>query len=293
MTEDTKKEPSPQTTIAQKILNLKVLTIISICSAQFGLGFQKGMLEKMGLGNISGNYSVQELLYSSIYGAAYILELASKVISNWKALFGDFWVFSIVAFIGSLIVFLIVCFKDPVKQFASNKGPGITNFFKNEKLLAIYLFFGAQIAYLFSKLVVFWLLMTLITVSILPFILGHKIGQYHVSEAINQPPCGKLTEEMLDKQDHVRECTHFSHKGNLLRGKIFLEKENAVIFQTNNAFLSLGKTGDRCIFSSYQESEEVNESIEEQIKDTGKSREELVGEYGYTDSQLSDFCKTD
>ena len=63
----------------------KISAVAAFVSTIIGVAFQKGMLEKMGFGNMSGNYQIEEIISSAIHVYLMIGNSITEL-STWKML---------------------------------------------------------------------------------------------------------------------------------------------------------------------------------------------------------------
>ena len=67
----------------------KISAVAAFVSTIIGVAFQKGMLEKMGFGNMSGNYQIEEIISSAIHVYLMIGNSITEL-STWKMLLTNF-----------------------------------------------------------------------------------------------------------------------------------------------------------------------------------------------------------
>lgn len=227
----------------------KISAIAAFVSTIIGVAFQKGMLEGMGFGNLSGNYQIEEIISSAI--RVYLM-IANSVteLSSWKMLLSNIYI---------LVLFIVM---GPILWFAHNKAGQIENFrssaknYAGKKLRSI----GAsgRSTTIISTLVgmVMWgatglfkfVIIFAFAVAFLPIYMSYSFGQKFINGMISNEPCAQMKKETLNA-DIVRQCAHLTIKGHEVTGRLILERPDAFIFQTNGAFIFISKSGDHCLYS--------------------------------------------
>lgn len=239
------------------VANVYIKTLIGVLmffvgGGSFGVFVQKGMIEAMGLGNIQGEYSVDEIVNSAALGAAHVF-VALLDIKFWEVFLKDISVPIII----SMMLFLlgvIVFWKDfSVFQFLKNHQINFDEIKYSKKLKWCAPFIMGILAFpgFFMMLVLFTLIVGLfcILVLIIP-IFGTMIGSHQISSKIDEDPCVGFEGESY-KSERVRQCTHFSINGRQITGQILLQNKTGYFMKTNNAFLYFDNKGETCIYSKY------------------------------------------
>lgn len=244
---------------------------IGLISTQFGLGLQKGMTQQMGLGNISGNYDLHELLYASIFALSYILKSLIKWAEN--AHLG-----LVIATIGVLCVVFYLS----ITKIKSSEPPEILVRYR-EKFVSAILFLYLTIIAILSKAIIVTMVLVIPATLAIPFFLGASIGAHYVKEEITDLPCVKLREVLEQNQGipkNLHQCTHTVIGGELVQGSLIMESSDAFFIQTNHAFVRLNKNGNNCVYAGY-----ISAKVVEHRINTGEPVE-------FTNNDLPSFCKS-
>lgn len=243
-------------------LSLQVIGVMTVISGLFGVGYQKGMIATMNLGNLSGSYELREVFNSAFLGYLYAYNKLN-LDAYWPVVFNllresSYWTVGICIFIGLLIPF-VYRNQSLVKNYTSK----ISIRLKSVKLGVVKSFIWSPIvvittvySLILTYLTIIFFIPIVIALLVLPTLLGYVAGEDFVEKAMEKEFCVAITEELLSK-DKLRQCTQVSIKGKTIMGDIFLENNDAYFIRRNSAFLYLTKNGNNCIYSIYADTEDA------------------------------------
>lgn len=236
-------------------LSLQIIGLMAIISGLFGVGYQKGMILTMNLGNLSGNYEIREVFNSAVLG--YLHVLSTLQIDNYwpiviKLLTDNIALLLTLITLG-LLVPLIIRHESKIKTYLSN----ITVTPKSIRAKVFKSFIWSPViivssvySVLFSFFLAIYMIPILVGFLVIPTLLGYVAGEDYVEKAMVKSFCVPITDEMLES-DKLRQCTQVSIKGKTITAKIFLETSDAYFMRRNNAFIYATKNGSNCIYSIY------------------------------------------
>lgn len=243
-------------------LSLQVIGIMTVVSGLFGVGYQKGMITTMNLGNLNGSYELREVFNSAFLGYLYSYNKLN-LDAYWPVVFNilresSYWIIGLCIFAG-LVISCVYRNQGVVKQYISKIS--ITS--KSVKVAIAKSLIWSPIAVItavYSLMLTYFTIIFLIPIAIallvLPTLLGYVAGEDFVEKAMEKEFCVEITEKLLRK-DKLRQCTQVSIKGKTIMGDIFLENKDAYFIRRNSAFLYLTKDGNNCIYSIYADSEDA------------------------------------
>jgi hypothetical protein len=250
----------------------------------FGLSIQKGMIESMGLGNMQGSYSVNELIGSTVFGLLYVFEKVppidwTSLIFSWDSLFSGSVAFFVLYIMGVLMFqkdhpWIKKCndflsFSKNVQSIKEDKGH------KKPIIMAFLGFF----AVILSKYVAPIIILAIVACSLLIPTLGLTIGENRIKDAKKTLPCKSLAQLKSTEPDTViRQCTNFVIKQHAFKGRIWLENDKGFFIQVNGAFLYIAKDGGYCASAKY--------GVYKNFKD----RKEKIGD-GFEKSLIDKSCQ--
>ena len=229
----------------------KISAVAAFVSTIIGVAFQKGMLEKMGFGNMSGNYQIEEIISSAIHVYLMIGNSITEL-STWKMLLTNSYI---------VMLFFVM---GPILWLAHNKH-GRVDHIRSEvnNYVAVKLNRARASGPVFTLIstltgVFVWgatglfkyVLVLLFAVALLPIYMSYAYGQKYVSGLTESRVCSSMNEDSL-KKNLVRQCTHLTIKGHEITGRLILERPDGYFFQTDSAFIFINKSGDQCLFSGY------------------------------------------
>ncbi|WP_394224583.1 hypothetical protein [Pseudoalteromonas spongiae] len=260
---------------------LKLTGFTTIVAGLFGLGYQKGMILTMNLGNLSGNYEIREIFNSAVLGylhAFSTLELEkywSTIITKISENIILLAVFIASGLLPPIINHFEITIKNCLANFTSTPKSILANAFKSfiwSPLLVVSCCYGI----IFSFFLTFYMAIIMTSVFVLPTLLGYVVGEDYVEKAMAKPFCVPITEEMLENEK-LRQCTQVSIKGKTITAKIFLETNDAYFMRRNNAFIYVTKNGGNCIYSIYANSKDAK----------------INGNFEFVDEEIKNFCEKD
>ena len=179
----------------------KVIGLIAVVSSIFGVSYQKGMIIKMQLGNLSGNYDVREVINSAIFGYLEFFDKASKIqiidfmSTNW----------------GVSIAFLIIGFFVP---FLYKRRHNLDELRESIKLRVRDIIDRIAGSYIWSPLagaaiglvanlalsIISYTAFMLTGLLLLPALIGYLLGGSKVDTVMDNPPCAHITEESIEQK---------------------------------------------------------------------------------------------
>ena len=245
----------------KSILNriAKIIGLIAIISGIFGVSYQKGMIVKMQLGNLNGNYDVREIINSAIFGYLELFDKVSKI--HVFDLMSANWGISIVFLLIGLFVPFLYSKRHNLDGYRESTKQRVRDII--DRVASSYIWsplVGAVIGF-FANLVlsVFFYSMFMLTgVLLLPALLGYLLGASKIDSVMDKPPCTFVTDETLEKK-FIRQCTHLKINGIIVKGDILLENSDAYFLHLNESFFYIKKDGKVCISSKFKLREEVKD----------------------------------
>ncbi|WP_375278597.1 hypothetical protein [Alteromonas australica] len=229
----------------------KISAVAAFVSTIIGVAFQKGMLEKMGFGNMSGNYQIEEIISSAIHVYLMIGNSITEL-STWKMLLTNSYI---------IMLFFVM---GPILWLAHNKH-GRVDHIRSEvnNYVSVRLKRARASGPVFTLIstltgVFVWgatglfkyVLVLLFAVALLPIYMSYAYGQKFISGLTENRVCSSMNEDSL-KKNLVRQCTHLTIKGHEIAGLLILERPDGYFFQTDSAFIFINKSGEQCLFSGY------------------------------------------
>jgi len=239
----------------------KFFALSTVITGTFGLCYQKGAIESMQLGNLSGNYTVEEIFNSALMGYVYILNNATKVkaVDIALELFAPMFT---VAFILATVLYFIYKKRCSIRTWATKAKSMTVDNAKN--MPAIIQLLATWIGALIGSIVLLvvhisgiYALLTFFAVLLLPAVFGYSIGSEKVAETMEKPPCIAIS-ETNKKSKHIRQCTHVSIGGKQLSGMLILENKSGYYMRLNEGFIYASKDGKTCIYSKDTIRKKVN-----------------------------------
>jgi hypothetical protein len=236
---------------------VKVLSVISFVSTFVGIAFQKGAIESMGFGNLSGSYQIQEVVASAIY-AYLILGNLILEISVWKILIGTIFVVLVFPFMG-VVFWVLKTYEEKIERL---KQP-IKNYFKprsdseshSMSKTAILMSFVGLIPWIGTGMVKY-VLVFFIGITLLPVYASHALGQRYIEKLSANDPCVPISAK-TKITSIVHQCTQLTIKGKKLSGRMIYERNDGYFFQVDNAYIFVQKNGDGCIYSGFLRKSEM------------------------------------
>ena len=253
------EESSVDSSKSTLTLIAKIIGIIAIISSIFGVSYQKGMIVRMQLGNLNGNYDVREVINSAIFGYLELYDKASEI--SFFYLVSANWEVS--------IAFLVIGLSIP---YLYKRRHNLDEFRENTKLRVRTIVNKVADSYIWSPLVcatigffanlaisiISYSLLILSGILLLPALIGYILGANKVDTIMDNPPCNDITNEVLEKK-YLRQCTQLKINGETITGNILLENNEAYFLHLNNSFLYLKKDGKICISSKFQLTEDIDD----------------------------------
>lgn len=250
---------------------------LTVITGTVGVCQQKGLLEKMKLGNIKGSYSVEEIFNSALNSYAYIFSNFSDSLNKFssKDIFFEsaFW-FGISALSASITLLnrrLII----KTGMRAINQCGFIFNVRKSFLIALLSILVSQLMAWLMSIITpaIISIIMTVSAILLVPAAVGYKMGYHQAEEAQKEPPCVHPHEILINgnKPDKFAQCTQIRIKGKTLQGKILLQNEDGYFMRLNHAFIFISQDRERCIYAK-----------DEEIKD--------IESFNFEKNKIDDFC---
>lgn len=260
---------------------LKLFGLMTVASALFGVGYQKGVILAMGLGNLSGNYEVREVFNSAVLG--YIHLMGKLGIENYWGGLADklnailfHSPFLIIATLFSVIL-VSMYYKsagvrvavDKVKRTSQRLAKRVWVKFS----LIVFGFVSSLTAFMVTGITLAHLMPIFVAVLLLPTLIGYMTGSDYIKQGMSGDVCSVATTETL-KEKHIRQCTQILINGNKIMGEIVLENASGYYIHRNRSFVYVAKDGKSCLYSIFEKS------------DIAKSTEG----FSFKDEALSSFC---
>ena len=259
-------------------LLIQLIGIATVIAGLFGVSYQKGMILAMRLGNIEGSYELREVFNSAVLG--YLHAIKALNIDN-------FWNVAVSRLIDSpswLIVLLVMGLIPPTlnrnKEKIKHHIETSTFAFDKAALNTLKSFIWSPIAFvatglvlIFTTLGVMYSVPFLISIIILPSLLGYVTGDSYIEYAVKSDVCVSVSEEHL-KSERLHQCTQMRIKGKKIMGEIMLENDEGYVIRRNSSFLYVSKSGQRCIYSIYEE-----------VKDIEKPED-----FAFSDEEIDALC---
>ena len=277
---DTKKPIDTLTLI------IKLTAVTTIVTAVFGVGYQKGMIIQMGLGNLSGNYELREIFNSSILGYLHIFNsvvsvekgpLATGLLSLGITLVAVF------ALLGLTLTLFTEVDKEKLQKKRKKTRRMMRKRFNSisTRPLAFifYPIFGGLFGALLSiSTVVIGYMSVIASAALIMFpLLGYLTGAGKIHSEIKKPSCVTLSEESLQSSD-IAQCTQILINGKRITGEVLLENSGGYFIKRNSAFAFISKDGKRCVFRKYYTKARNNYAKVEDIN------------FKELDKELDSFC---
>ncbi|MDB2386170.1 hypothetical protein N9W21_02350 [Shewanella sp.] len=263
---------------------LKVFGLMTVASALFGVGYQKGVILAMGLGNLSGNYEVREVFNSAILG--YIHLIGKLGIDNyWNGLTSEL---NRILFHSPALIFIIMLSLVFATLYRSNNQVKVVT--KKVKKSSAMLFnkvwvkFSLMVlgltsgitAILVTGITLAHLMPIFVAILLLPTLMGYMAGNDYINQGMGSDVCAVASTEML-KEKHIRQCTQILINGKKIMGEIVLENAKGYYIHRNRSFVYAAKDGKSCLYSIFEETD---------IAESTKG-------FSFKDETLSSFCGVD
>ncbi|MEC4728220.1 hypothetical protein HWQ46_22035 [Shewanella sp. D64] len=260
---------------------LKIFGLMTLASALFGVGYQKGVILAMGLGNLSGNYEVREIFNSAVLGYIHLMSKLG-IDSYWKGLAS---VLNRILFHSPALIFIVMLSLALVTLYRNNNQvKEVAVKVKKSSLVLfnkVWVKFSLMVLGLASSITA--ILVTLITLThlipmfvvilLLPTLFGYMAGSDYIKEGMDRDVCSVVTTEMI-KDKYIRQCTQILINGKKIMGEIVLENTKGYYIHRNNSFVYAAKDGKSCFYSIFEKTEIV------------KSTKNFT----FKDEELSSFC---
>ena len=235
----------------------KIFGLIAILSGIFGVSFQKGMIIKMELGNLNGNYDVREIFNSAVFGYIEFFEKLSQV-KIIELMSANWWV-SIAFLVVGFFVPILYKHRYNIDEYRENIKEKIKAVL--EKIAGSYIWspLVAGILGVFANFLMAFMSYSLLFLSgvlLLPALLGYIVGGSKIDSIMDKPPCVAISKESSE-QKYIRQCTHLRINGIEIRGDILLENSDAYFIHLNESFLYIRKDGSVCASSKFKLSEDI------------------------------------
>lgn len=260
----------------KRLISLAGLTVfLGIGATMFGFGYQKGLLVAMNLGNLSPNYEIRETANSAVLGLMYILNKIHDTALSSSFNHPSTWIIAIMFAVFGL------GFAHTKRVHHINKDAipfkKATEFFTAtyHKLSRSYTFAaitGGLIGFVTSMSAKV-LLLTLLSFSILPGVLGYLVGIQFISEEKTKPSCGDVS-DLNQNGKFLNQCTQININGKKIRGEITLETKDSYFVKLNESFLYITKDGKNCMYSKFVKRESVD----------------AIDDFEFPNSQVDDIC---
>lgn len=254
----------------------KVIAIAAFVSTVFGVAFQKGMIEAMGFGGMSGSYQVEEIAKFAVYAYLMIGDAAAGIHIK-QMLLNNWWIVLVITLTGTFAFWQSR--RSEKKEEDDKKSPNEIN----ERFNAFIdnPFGAASISTVFGVFV--WLSSALVKILIVlaiaaplfPVFVSHSLGQQYINDLMDNDVCGEFTDETFERKI-VRQCSQLRYKGRKLMAKVVLERPDGRFYRTNDAFVFISNDGNTCLYSGYLRQADIK----------GKSLEEVV----FNNAHIEDFC---
>ncbi len=278
-----KNSPNPLS-----VANLtKTLAILTIFSGTFGVGYQKGMILQMGLGNLSGNYEIKEVFNSAVLGFMHLWKKMNHF--SFSEYLSVFYEISLVFVPAFLILGLIILFIDTTRS-SSKEGEKshvdafiekVHFFFTKSKkrLYVVYGLLGSLIGLLFSIVAAgaVHVILFLCTAFVFIPLAGYLTGISEIKSNISKDPCRHANSTDME-QEYVQQCTQIVIGGKTISGEIILENADGYFLKRNQSFVFIQKDANACIYVKYYIKEEEEYKKASDISFTS------------VDSELEQFC---
>ncbi len=263
---------------------LKLFALGALFTGVFGLGFQKGMISAMGLGNLNGNYELREVFNSAVFGLFHLFTLVKEP--------GDLDLFNslsglvlITLFSGCLLGLTAAAVSMAVPDQLENVFSRLikfTNWLVQPSWHSIYIYpiisalfaaIGALLVALFR-----YVMVGLAAFLLLAMLAGHIIGEAKINSELADDVCRDVDDE-LRKRDHLRQCTQIVINGRPIMGVVLLENQEGYFIKRNDAFAYIKKDGTGCIFSKFVLKAETDYSKQKSVK------------FSSIDNDLEEYCR--
>ena len=230
----------------------KVVAFFTVFTGTFGLCYQKGLIDAMGLGNISGNYSVEEIFYSAFIGYIAILEKIIEV--GLLDMIYEFYGRNLITLVlAASVIFILFKYRDEIKDWVGNaKSNSIktaSNLSGKVQLLLTWLG-AAVVATLVTIVQAMWMYVVLLVgfVFLFPAFFGYQAGWNKANVMRESPVCIPHSEYKGDAK-FIRQCTHIVINGQKLVGRVLLENSSGYFMRLNSGFIFTSKDGSICAFA--------------------------------------------
>lgn len=254
----------------------KVSAVVTFISTFVGIAFQKGMLQKMGFGNMSGNYQIEEIIANALHAYLMIAEVIIKI-STWKVLATNLYI--ILVFVAMA---LFVWLKDKKKEHIERLQDESKNYVHSRLKESFNSSYGATIMGTLVGAVVWlgtglfkYVLVLIFAVLLLPIYASYALGQKYIGGLMQSDVCFSVSEKTKVKET-AQQCTQLTIKGRKLIGSIILERHDGHFFQTNEAFIFISKDGEQCLYAGYMTKSEME----------GRKLEEIT----FYSTQIQSIC---
>lgn len=263
---------------------LKLFGLGALFTGGFGLGFQKGMISMMGLGNLNGNYELREVFNSALFGLYHVFTIAKETVdSGVTVAWREHLVETIIIFclFGFLIALLLITPNGKIKNRFKSASSVLERLFRPSSYsLLIYPIFSGILA-LPALFVLLWLRYMLVAVSafLLAIMLaGYFVGESKIKRELADDVCHEVDDELRQRND-LRQCTQIVIDGRSIMGVVMLENQEGYFIKRNDAFAYIKKDGSGCIYSKFVLKTEVDYSKQRSV------------DFSSVDRDLTEYCR--
>lgn len=256
-----------------------VMGLATVVSGLFGLACQKAMILGMKLGNLSGNYEIEEVYNSAVIGYFWLYKKLLE--TDFLPILAKDIYSDMVFFILSFGLFYVTHFyySNPkkAKSHFEKLDSGFFYLFGNSvlpRLLASFI--GATLAIMtkvMGVILTYAGILLLLSFLLLPSITGYIVGEKLIQSKIEHNTCETVSLDEY-KNKYVHQCPHLKVRGKEVKGEIIFENQEAYYISVNDGFLYMAKENDTCMYSKYELTELFKKSKEE----------------GFKKSQLDEIC---
>jgi|GEM_PF-2896880 len=246
-----------------------------------GIGYQKGLIDSMELGNLSGNYDTYEIYYSAVLCVLNIFSSLNKI-DVWEIFKSSSFLIVLFTVLGAFFPFLVkmsIQFKDNGSEYNQRIKSRISRVIDSNSLSALLsTTVGALLGTLASLIVTAssFVILSFLVFLLLPWVVGYKSGEYSANKYIEKPSCITLEgKAKVDKTLHG--CQTQTINGKTIKAEVVLETPGGYFLWLSDAFAYVSKDGGRCTASKFKE-----------IK-AGSNYED----FEFPKSQVDEFCSSD
>jgi len=202
----------------------KLIGLVAVIAGIFGVSYQKGMIMKMGFGNLNGNYDIREVFNSAVFGFFDIFDrvndsgLFELLVFNWM----------IVVIFTILGVFIPVIYNsfESIKRATYSLGKKAKNSF--DKILKSYwispiigMFLGVilnLLSFVFS-----YLFLLAFAIFISPALMGYVLGSSKIESIKGESRCVQITDDQINHKNYIDQCPKTVIGGYKFHGEVLLE----------------------------------------------------------------------